>query len=381
MTSMTDTLRDRLRPAAAKLGWRALLRTRWLRLLLMFTLPVVIVIAGTGWYLASGRYVSTDDAYVQADTVAVSSDVAGRVVAVEVKDNQHVTAGQVLIRLDQRPYQAAVEQAKAQLAGARLQVESLRASYRQRQAELASAQDTLNYQQREFDRQQKLLSGGISSQANYDQARNRLATARQQVASVQQQLAAVLASLGGNPDIATEDHPMVQQAQAQLDQAELNLSYTVIKAPADGIVTNVNKLPVGSYLNAATPAFSLVQTDHPWIEANYKETELTHMKAGDPATVTVDAYPDTTFKGHVASLSPGTGSVFSVLPPQNATGNWVKVVQRLPVRVELDNPDPNRPLRAGMSVTAEVDTGYRHHMVAAIESFFGIGGADANAAR
>jgi membrane fusion protein, multidrug efflux system len=173
MTSMTDTLRDRLRPAAAKLGWRALLRTRWLRLLLMFTLPVVIVIAGTGWYLASGRYVSTDDAYVQADTVAVSSDVAGRVVAVEVKDNQHVTAGQVLIRLDRRPYQAAVEQAKAQLAGARLQVEGLRASYRQRQAELASAQDTLNYQQREFDRQQKLLSGGITSQANYDQARNR----------------------------------------------------------------------------------------------------------------------------------------------------------------------------------------------------------------
>ena len=379
MTSMTDTIRDRLRPA--KLGWRGLLRARWLRLALMFALPVVVVIAGTGWYLTSGRYVSTDDAYVQADTVAVSSDVAGRVVGVDVKDNQHVTAGQVLIRLDQRPFRTAVEQAKAQLASARLQVEGLRASYRQRQAELASAQDTLNYQQREFDRQQKLLSGGITSQANYDQARNRLATARQQVASVQQQLAAVLASLGGNPDIATNDHPMVQQAQAQLDQAELNLSYTAIAAPADGIVTNVSKLPVGSYLNAAMPAFSLVQTDRPWIEANYKETEVTHMKAGDAATVTVDAYPGTTFKGHVASLSPGTGSVFSVLPPQNATGNWVKVVQRLPVRIELDNPDPNQPLRAGMSVTADVDTGYRNHLVAAIESFFGVGGANANTAR
>jgi len=375
MTSMTDTLRERLRPA--RLGWRGLVRVRWLRLLLMFALPVVIAIAGTGWYLTSGRYVSTDDAYVQADTVAVSSDVAGRVVGIDVKDNQHVTAGQTLIRLDQRPFRTAVEQAKAQLASARLQVEALRASYRQRQAELASAQDTLNYQQREFDRQQKLLSGGVTSQANYDQARNRLATARQQVASVQQQLAAVLASLGGDPDIATEDHPMVQQAQAQLDQAELNLSYTVIKAPADGIVTNVNKLPVGSYLNAATPAFSLVQTDHPWIEANYKETELTHMKVGDPATVTVDAYPGTTFNARVASLSPGTGAVFSVLPPQNATGNWVKVVQRLPVRIEVESLAPNQPLRAGMSVTTDVDTGYRHHIVAAIESFFGVGSASA----
>jgi membrane fusion protein (multidrug efflux system) len=369
MTSMTDTLRDRLRPA--KLGWRGLLRARWLRLALMFALPVVVVIAGTGWYLTSGRYVSTDDAYVQADTVAVSSDVAGRVVGVDVKDNQHVTAGQVLIRLDQRPFRTAVEQAKAQLASARLQVEGLRASYRQRQAELASAQDTLNYQQREFDRQQKLLSGGITSQANYDQARNRLATARQQVASVQQQLAAVLASLGGNPDIATNDHPMVQQAQAQLDQAELNLSYTVIAAPADGIVTNVSKLPVGSYLNAAMPAFSLVQTDRPWIEANYKETEVTHMKAGDAATVTVDAYPGTTFKGHVASLSPGTGSVFSVLPPQNATGNWVKVVQRLPVRIALDAPQAADGLRAGMSVTVDVDTEQRNPLLARLGSVIG----------
>ena len=381
MTSTTDTVRDRRRPTTAKLGWRSLLSARWLRLLLMFALPIVLVIGGTWWYLTAGRYVSTDDAYVQADTVAVSSDVAGRVIGVDIRDNEHVKAGQVLIRLDQRPYRNAVEQAKAQLANARLQVEGLRASYRQRLAELASAQDTLNYQQREFDRQQKLLAGEVTSQSNFDQARNRLSTARQQVASVQQQIAAVLASLGGNPDIATDDHPTVQQAQAQLDQAELNLSYTVIAAPADGIVTNVNKLPVGSYLNAATPAFSLVQADRPWIEANYKETELTHMKPGDAATMTVDAYPGTRFAARVASLSPGTGSMFSVLPPQNATGNWVKVVQRLPVRIEVDQPDPNQPLRAGMSVTAEVDTGHRQPIVAAIESFFGVGGANANTAR
>jgi membrane fusion protein, multidrug efflux system len=295
-----------------------------------------------------------------------------------VHNNQHVSAGQVLIRLDDRPYRIAVEQAEAQLASARLQVEGLRATYRQRQADLAAAQDTLTYQQREFERQQRLLGEHVTSQASFDQARNRLVTARQQVASVEQQIANVLASLAGNPDIPTDQHPTVQQAQAQLDQARLNLGYSVVYAPANGIVTNVDKLPVGTYLNAATPAFSLVETDHPWVEANYKETELTHMNAGDEATVTVDTYPGTSFKARVASLSPGTGSQFSVLPPQNATGNWVKVVQRLPVRLEVENPDPTKPLRAGMSVTAEVDTGYVHPLVASIVSFFGIGTAAAD---
>ena len=377
MTSTIDTVRRRgLWPA--KVSWRSLVQARWLRLVLMFALPVAVIVGGTWWYLVSGRYVSTDDAYVQADTVSISSDVAGRVVAVAVHNNQHVSAGQVLIRLDDRPYRIAVEQAEAQLASARLQVEGLRATYRQRQADLAAAQDTLTYQQREFERQQRLLGEHVTSQAGFDQARNRLVTARQQVASVEQQIANVLASLAGNPDIPTDQHPLVQQAQAQLDQARLNLGYSVVYAPANGIVTNVDKLPVGTYLNAATPAFSLVETDHPWVEANYKETELTHMKAGDEATVTVDTYPGTSFKARVASLSPGTGSQFSVLPPQNATGNWVKVVQRLPVRLEVENPDPTKPLRAGMSVTAEVDTGYVHPLVASIESFFGIGSAAAD---
>ncbi len=372
MTSTTDTVRD-AGSRGAKASWRGWTRARRIRLLLMIALPLAVAIGGAWWYLSSGRYVSTDDAYVQADTVAVSSDVAGRVVAVAVHDNEHVTAGQILIRLDERPYRAAVEQARAQLANTRLQIEGMRATYRQRLADLAAAQDTAQYQQREFDRQQRLLTAQVTSQSNFDQARMRLTTARQQVASIQQQIANVLASLGGNVDIPTDEHPLVQQAQAQLDQAELNLGYTVIRAPASGIVTNVNKLPVGSYLNAATPAFSLVETDRPWVEANYKETELTHMRAGDSATVTVDAYPGVRFKARVTSLSPGTGSQFSVLPPQNATGNWVKVVQRVPVRLEVDNIDPDRPLRAGMSVTSEVDTGYVNPIVAAVDSFFGIG--------
>jgi membrane fusion protein, multidrug efflux system len=354
MSSTTsERVRDRLEGRLRRGG-----RVRLLRLVLMVALPLVIVLGGGWWYLTSGRYVSTDDAYVQADTVTVSSDVSGRVVAVEVHDNEQVKAGQVLLRLDDRPYRAAVERAAAQLASARLQVEGLRATYRQRLADLGAAKDTLAYQQREYDRQKRLLQTHITSQAAFDQAQNRLVTARQQVEAVEQQIANVLASLGGNPDIPTEQHPLVQQAQAELDQAELNLGYSVIHAPADGIVTNVDKLPVGTYLSASAPAFSLVETGHPWIEANFKETELTHMKPGDEATITVDAYPGTTFKARVASLSPGTGSQFSVLPPQNASGNWVKVVQRLPVRLEVEHLDPTRPLRAGMSAYVDVDTRY-----------------------
>ncbi len=368
MTSTADNLNRRI-GVAGRLRERVL-RGRWLRLLLMIGLPLIVVLAGAWWYLTSGRYVSTDDAYVRADMVSVSANIGGRVVAVAVHDNEHVTAGQELLRLDEQPYRIAVEQAEAQLASAKLQVEGLRATYRQRQADLAAAQETFDYQQREYERQQKLLEGRVISQAQFDQTRNRRETARQQVAAAQQQIANVLASLGGDENIATDEHPMVKQAQAQLHQAELNLSYTVVRAPSSGIVTNVSKLPVGNYLTAGTPAFSLVETDTPWIEANFKETELTHMKAGNAATVTVDAYPGTEFKAHVASLSPATGSEFSVLPPQNASGNWVKVVQRLPVRIVVDATDPDRPLRAGMSASVTVDTGYQSPIAAKLAAIF-----------
>ena len=368
MSSTTsDTIRERDRAASRRRGWS---RARWLRLVLMIALPLAVAITGSWWYLTTGRYVSTDDAYVQADTVMVSSDVPGRVVAVAVHDNEYVTAGQVLIRLDDRPYRAALEQAEAQLANAKLQIEALRATYRQRLADLAAAEDTLAYQQREYDRQKALFAQRVTSQSVFDQAQNRLVTARQQVASLDGQRGNALAALGGNPDISTDEHPTVRQAQAQLDQAKLNLGYTVISAPANGIVTNVDKLPVGNYLTASTPAFSLVETDQPWIEANFKETELTHMKAGDEATVTVDAYPGVVFKARVASVSPGTGSQFSVLPPQNATGNWVKVVQRVPVRLEVqDTPSGPKP-SAGMSVYVEVDTRYQSALARRLAAIF-----------
>jgi membrane fusion protein (multidrug efflux system) len=248
----------------------------------------------------------------------------------------------------------------------------MRATYRQRQSELQSAQDTLNYAQREYNRQASLLSSHTVSQAQFDQARHALDVAKAQVAGANQQIAAALAGLGGDPNLPTNQHPMVQQAQAALDLAEIDIDNTVVHAPENGTVTQVSKLPLGTYLTPAMPTFALVGTDNVWVDANFKETDLNHMHVGQAATVDIDAYPDVTFKAHVQSLSPGTGSEFSVLPAQNATGNWVKVVQRLPVKLVLDNPDPQRPLRAGMSVNVEVDTGYESPLWARIKSVLGL---------
>lgn len=343
-----------------------------LRLPLMLAAPVVIALAVGYVYLTGGRVVSTDDAYVQAARVSISTDVPGRVVQVAVHDNETVRQGQLLFRLDDRPFRIAVENAKAALAGARLKVESLKSTYRQRQADLAVAQETLAYQQREYDRQKQLLASHVASQAQFDQARHAYDNARRQVEVAQQQVAGALADLGGNPGIPTDQHPLVQQAQAELDRAQLNLSYTIVRAPEDGVVTRVDQLQAGDYINAATPTFALVATHRLWIEANFKETALTHMRSGQPATVSVDTYPDKVFRARVATLSPGTGSSFSLLPPQNATGNWVKVVQRLPVRIVLDQLDPSRPLHAGLSVSVDVDTGYQRPLLRTIARFLGL---------
>ncbi len=328
------------------------------RLLLLILGPLAVLAVAAYLYFSGGRYVSTDDAYVKADKISISADVGARVVEVDVADNQPVHQGDVLFKLDDSSFRIALEHAQANLAAVRLQIDGLKATYRQKQADLKSAQDTAAYRQKEFDRQQQMLAGHVTSQAKFDEAKNNLDVARQQLDADQQQLDNVLASLAGNPDIETDKHPLVQQAQAQLDQAALDLSHTVVAAPADGIVTKVANLPVGEYLNASAPAFALISTGNVWIEANFKETDLTHMLPGNRATVEVDTYPGKTFTARVESIGAGTGAEFSVLPPQNATGNWVKVVQRIPVRLTIDNPDPARPLRAGMSVDVEVDTGY-----------------------
>ena len=369
-TSTLGAMRGPLEGRPAVLSRRRPLRQR-LRLPLMLAGPILVLLAAGYWYLTGGRYVSTDDAYIQAARIAISTDVSGRVVGIDVKDNQQVTAGQTLFTLDQRPFRIAVDEAKAQLATVRYQIHALKATYHQKRADARAAEATSDYQEREFERQKRLLASGTASQQQFDQARQAYENGRQQVASKQQDVAVALANIGGDPDLPLEQHPMVQHAQAALDRTELNFSYTEIHAPENGVVTKVEQLQVGDYVNAGTPLFSLMSTDRVWVEANFKETELTHMRSGQEATVEVDTYPDTVFHGQVESLSPGTGLTFSLLPAENATGNWVKVVQRLPVRLSLDHVDhAMAPLHAGLSATVEVDTHHRRPWLDRVQGLF-----------
>jgi membrane fusion protein (multidrug efflux system) len=343
---------------ATRAGWRSRPLRQRLRLPLMLAGPIVVLIGASWWYLTSGRYVSTDDAYIQAARTMVSTDISGRVVAIAVQDNQRITDGQVLFKLDDRPFRIAVEEATAMLGSARLQVEALKATYHLKAADAKAAEDTLAYQQREYERQRQLAVNGTASRQAFDQAQNAAQMAQQKVISTQSDIANTLAQLGGNPDIPLADHPSVQRAQAALDKAMLDLSYTTVRAHENGIVTKVEQLQVGSYVTASTPVFSMM-SDRIWVEANFKETELTYMRVGQSATVEIDTYPGVVFDAKLVSLSPGTGLSFSLLPPENATGNWVKVVQRLPVRLALESPDPHQLLHAGLSATVEVDTHYR----------------------
>lgn len=332
---------------------------------LMLAAPAAIVGVAAYFYFAGGRYQSTDDAYIQAATVSISSNVAGRVREIDVRDNELVAHGATLFRLDDASFRIAVSDAEAHLAAARMQVASLKSTYRQRQAELRAAEETEHFARQQKERQSRLLASGIASQTQFDQAQHSLETALQEIASAQQQIAVALANLDGKPDIPPEQHPLVQQAQAALDRAQLDLSYTVITAPIDGVVAKVEQLQVGNYVAASAPVFALVSTRDVWVEANFKEVQLAHMHPGNTASVKIDRFPDRKFSGVVTSVSPGTGSQFSLLPPENATGNWVKVVQRVPVRVQLTDADPGFLLQAGLSADVSVDTESRDHALSA----------------
>jgi membrane fusion protein (multidrug efflux system) len=330
----------------------------WLRRRLMLVVPIVVAVFGAAVYLAQEPYVSTDNAFVRAAKITVNARVAGQAVEIAVRDNERVRQGQVLFRIDPEPYQIAVDQAEARLGSARLQIDGLKATYRQQQAELQSAKESAAFDEREYDRKKMLVASDFTPRAVYERAETNLKVSRQRISSIEQQIASTIVALDGDPDIDVNRHPTVRAAKAQLDRARLDLSYATVTAPDDGIVTRVDDLQIGGFVNAGAPVFSLVSSRRIWIEANFRETGLTHMRPGQEATIDVDAYTDRTFRAHIVSMSPGTGSDFSVLPPENATGNWVKVVQR-PVRLELDDADPNRPLFSGISVTARVDTGYR----------------------
>jgi len=306
------------------------------------------------WFvITGGRYQSTDDAYVQIAKAPVAPSVAGRVTDIYVKENQFVRKGQVLFRLDARDFQANAAAAQAQLAGARLQLSAQRAAYQQQQANVSLAQEAVRYADRELARQRQLAAAGVASQQQVDQAVHAAQQARDQLAAARQAAAQALANLGGAANGGEASYPAILQAQANVTRAQLNVGYSEVVAPADGIVTRVDQMPVGTYLNASQTGFWLL-SGQPWVEANFKEDQLAHMKIGQPVDIKVDAYPEA-LHGHVASFSPGTGQAFSPLPAQNATGNWVKVVQRLPVRIAFDRQPPGMAARAGLSAHVKVD--------------------------
>jgi len=356
------------RPAAPKKTPQSPVRRR-VRWALFALLPLALI-AGGYWYVAGGQVMSMDDAYVEADKVGLSTDVSGIVSQVDVTENQHVDAGRVLYRLDDLPFRLALQRAEAQLGMVRNALDALKANYRDMQAQIKLGQNDVEYFGTESGRQQNLLSAHIASQSTYDTAHRNLRNAQQKLASLNQQLAAIAANLNGDPDGPVEQNPRYLDALAQRDEASRQLAHTVVKAPFAGIVTNVPSIAPGKYLQASTTAFYLVATDHVWVDANPKETELTNVRAGQPAVVSVDTYPDRQWAGTVESISPAAAQEFALLPAQNTSGNWVKVVQRIPMRVRVDTSDKSLPpLRAGMSVEVDVDTGHARglpHFLAAL---------------
>jgi membrane fusion protein (multidrug efflux system) len=325
----------------------------------LFALLPIALIVGGYWYVTGGKIMSTDDAYVNAEKVGVSTDVAGIVQEVNVADNQHVTAGQVLYRLDPRQFQIALDNANANLKQTALTIDAMKQDYQHMLSDAAAEESQVALDQTNYDRDATLLRSSTVSQATFDQARYTLQTDKGKLESLRQQAQTQLARLGGDTDIPTTQHPQYRQALGQVEEAQRQLDHSVVKAPFSGTVTNVPSIAPGKYLAASTTAFYLVDTDHVWVDANPKETELTYVRSGQPATVTVDTYPNAVWHGTVESISPAAAQEFSLLPAQNTSGNWVKVVQRVPLRVRVDTSDPKLPpLRAGMSVEVDVDTAH-----------------------
>jgi membrane fusion protein, multidrug efflux system len=332
---------------------------RYRRFLLLVVLPIMAVIGGLLFYLNGGRYVGTDDAYVGAQKVLITPDISGKIDKVVVKEGQHVTDGDVLFEIDPVPFRLAVDQAKATLEQARTTYDNLAANIKIYGQMLDLAQQGIDLKQRDVDRKSSLVKSNVGSQLDLDNAANALVTAGAQAQFIKQQLSNARTQLLGKPDLPLEQFPPYAQAKAALDQAERNLDHTVMRAPMPGIATQVDQIQLGRFVTAGTPVFSIIDIDNPWVDANPKESDFTYVAVGQPVTLDVDAFPNHVFKGKVGSLSPGTGAQFAILPPQNATGNFVKVVQRVPVRIYFDKDDKFvTRLKAGMSVYATIDTGH-----------------------
>ena len=333
---------------------------RYRRVLLLVVLPLVAVTAGLFFYLHGGRYVTTDDAYVGAQKVLITPDVSGKIVSVAVKEGQTVSTGDTLFQIDPVPFQLAVSQARAKLDDAKTSHDNFVDNVKLYNQTIELVQAGIALKQRDVDRKTALAKSNYGSQLDLDNAATALVTAQAQLQLVKQQKSAALNQLLGNPDLPLDQFPAYVQAKAALDDAQRNLDLTTVRAPMDGVATQVDQIQLGRFTAAGTPVFSIIDISNPWVDANPKESDFTYVAVGQPVTIDVDAFPDHVFKGTVGSLSPGTGAQFAILPPQNATGNFVKVVQRVPVRIYFDRNDKYvQKLKAGMSAYTSIDTGHR----------------------
>lgn len=328
---------------------------RLMRPFLLAGIPALAVMGALLWWLWGGRYISTENAYVKADIVQVSSEVSGRVIEVFVKEHAVVKAGDPLLKLDPEPFNIALEKVEAELDQTRTQVAALRAQHAEAVAELKEAQSKISFFDAQYARQSQLKQRGVGFAFRFEEADANAATARDRVSVLRQKIERILVTLSGNPDLPADQHSLVREKLAMRDRAKLDLERTTVTASVGGVAVNVKLLP-GEQVRTATPLFAIVSDTRPWVEANFKETELTYVRPGQTATVVLDIYPDITWDAEVESISPATGAEFALLPPQNASGNWVKVVQRLPVRLRLLARPNEQALRAGMTATVKVDT-------------------------
>ena len=345
-----------------------------LRLLLRFAMLIIIpliAIAAAGYYwLHSARYISTENAYVKTNIAKLASEVSGRAVAVNVRAHLKVKKGDVLVAIDPRPFEIAVTHAGAELDASRREIETLVATLKEARSELEEAEDRFSYFRIRFERQIELARQGITAASRRDELENDANAANDRVTMARQKIIRVITTLGGDDKFQIDNHPLVRAKMSALDQAQLDLENTIVKSPADGTVVTVPLLP-GEQITASEPLFAIVTDTPPWVDANFKETKLTYVSVGQKVKVVLDIYPDYTWDAEVQSISPATGAEFAVLPPQNASGNWVKVVQRLPVRIKLITSPDAPSLRAGMTAKVTIDTGQKRNLSDLTDGLFG----------
>lgn len=329
-------------------------RDRLRRIALMASVPLLLIAGAVAYYVLTNHYISTDNAYVQQDKVSVSAQVTGEIIDVAVHENEHVNAGDLLFRIDPEPFRIAIAQADAAIAAAQVNVGGLEAELGTSSVDVSAAAEDVRFAQQEYDREAELMKRGFSTRARMEQVEHTLSSARSRLSTAQSKAREARAALATAP-VAPGVNPAVLAGLAQKRKAALDLSRTEVRAPVSGTVSQADRLQLGQMMTAGLPALTIVVSDRSWVEANFKETELAGMRVGQPATLTFDAYPGLQLKGHVASIGAGTGSEFSVLPAQNANGNWVKVTQRVPVRIAIDGK-PNRQLIAGLSTHVSIDT-------------------------